>query len=341
MARKELITRIGKPDRNDVALLAGVSTATVSRVFNAPELVSKDKVDRVLAAAQKLSYVPDKNASALRRSGSGTIMLLEQKGAAGFGGGVYDWFYAGIIKSIKSVVDNSMYQLQLASFTGEAEIRALGNGPAADGIIYRADLDKRLLFALEDTGIPYVVTGQTDTRMLHHNRAYIDEHFGAGLAAGEFMKRGFTKPAHITGNLTGQIICQSRWAGFQEPWGKNKPLLFDGTLGIQGGYASSKSILERIRRKHIDCIFVVNDLTAIGVVQALLAGGINIPGDVALIGYDNLPFIDTFPFTLATIDIGFDRLYSEATTELLRSIRNRDPINIASRPRFVDGISAG
>ena len=80
-------------------------------------------------------------------------------------------------------------------------------------------------------------------------------------------------------------------------------------------------IIEEIKNKVIDSIFVVNDLTAFGVIQALSAEKIRIPEDVSIVGYDNMPYIDSLPFKLTTVETPLFQTYIVAANELLRIIK--------------------
>jgi LacI family transcriptional regulator len=329
------------PTRNDVARIARVSSATVSRAFNNPGSVSDDKAKRVLNAAAKLGYVPDKNASALRRSGTGTIMFLERKPGDDPSSDerFYRWFYADIIRAVKSVIDASMYQLSLHSYSSIDDIRAIKRRPAADGIICYSMTDPREISSVKSLNIPYVVCRQMEPAAASYNTSYIDEIHGGMIAGQELARTGHRNPAHITGNLSSIAICRARWAGFQQAFPGKAPLLIDGELGIKGGYQSGMKAVPLVREGKVDGVFVVNDLTAIGVIHALLASGVRIPQDVSIVGYDNLPFIGTLPFALTTVEINLSRAYLEGARLLMQSIRDGSAIRNRVLPEIVEGES--
>jgi LacI family transcriptional regulator len=316
--------------RDDVAKKAGVSSATVSRAYNMPGRVARDKVRRVLDAAEQLGYVPDKNASALRRNVSGSVLFLEKKtGDIDSDTPFYLWFYADIIRNVKKVIDKSIYRLTLHSFSGPSDLRKIGKLRLADGIIGYDFGDEKDISLLQSLGIPYVVCRQLKP-VIPCNCSYVDEYRGGGVAGSCFMKTGHTRPAHITGNLRGIPICQARWEGFRDAVRPYDPILIDGELGIRGGFASAMKLMPEIRKRAVDSIFVVNDLTAVGVVQALVNEGIHVPEDLSVIGYDNLPFIKTLPFSLTTIDIGLGKTYFQAARLLLAHLK--DPSQCIDNP---------
>lgn len=171
--------------------------------------------------------------------------------------------------------------------------------------------------------------------------AVIDEREGGRLAAEALLAAGCRRPLHITGGLGQNFVCRDRYQGFCGGLAPLEPLLIDGRLGIQGGLASGAKAAQLVKEGRVDGIFVVNDLTAVGVVQALLAAGVRIPEDVRLIGYDRLPFIDVLPIRLATLDIGFGRLYGEATRALLARMAGGAAVRITLAPVLVGGGSLG
>jgi LacI family transcriptional regulator len=333
MVGKEHVTR------DDVARAAKVSSATVSRVFNYPESVNSEKVKRVLDASRSLGYVPDKNASALRRTGTGTIIFLEYHSTYTWSEErFYYWHYADTIKALKGVINASMYRLHLHSFEKPREILKLKG--QADAIICHHALCGEIIDSVAKLGVPMVVCAQGEMVDCPYNLVYINEVKGGKTAGDYFRGTGHLKPAHITGNMKQIGVCKARWEGFRSAFqSKNKPFLIDGTLGIKGGYDSGLKIAPLIKAGKVDSIFVVNDLTAVGVVYSLMAKGISIPEQVSIIGYDNLPFVQTLPVELTTVDLGLYRLYTEASRLLLKYIQDSKPFRFEIAPEIVPGKS--
>jgi LacI family transcriptional regulator len=325
-----------KATRDDVAARAKVSTATVSRVYNTPESVSPDKRARVLAAAGELGYIPDKNASALRRSSTGTIALLEHRGSIGIHGGIYRWFYHDMMRGIREILDRTMYQLNIFAFDSPRDVRNAPPGALGDGVIAHGAEDRRLIAALRQRSHAYVCCGQTEGPR-GVNCSYTDNILGGREAARVFLEAGCTKPAHVTGGLEGTGACKERWEGFRSGMSGREVALVDGALGVEGGHQSGKKLVPRVRAGKIDSLFVVNDLTAVGVMQAMLEAGVRIPRQLSIIGYDNLPVIETLPQRLSTIDIAFGEVYARATTRLLDHIRTGERIREQIQPVYVAG----
>lgn len=320
-----------------MAVRAEVSTATVSRAYNAPELVSPEKLERIHAAAVELGYIPDKNASALRRSGTGRITLLEQRGnVVMHSDRIYRWFYADMLGGIREVLDASMFQLGIHAYGSVAEIERGNPGALGDGVILHDGGDARLIAAIEKLGTPYVCCGQLKSPS-GVNACHTDNILGGREAARVLRESGHTKPAHINGDMDTSLVCLQRWDGFREGWDGTEVRLVDGEIGIEGGYDAGGKLVAEIKKQRIDCIFVVNDLTAVGVMQAFTDAGIRMPQQVSIIGYDNLPLLEALPLRLSTIAISFDKVYSTATSRLIESIRTGEPISERIQPVYVEG----
>ncbi|MFH0918853.1 MAG: LacI family DNA-binding transcriptional regulator [Fibrobacterota bacterium] len=323
------------PTRDDVARLAKVSTATVSRAYNNPGSVSSEKVKRIREAAKKLRYLPDKNASALRRNGSGAIALIETSHAPSFTDRYYAWHYATVLRAVKSVIDKTLYHLLLITVSSPDDIRALARNRVCDAVIAHDLRDTRLMNAVRGLGLPYVCAYRNLSPGL--NIVYIDEVHGGRLAGQRLVSAGCQRPAHITGSLNTNPVCRDRFDGFKNAFPNTPIKLIDGEIGIRGGYASSMQLIPQIHAKEVDSLFVVNDLTAIGVFQAFSEAGVRVPQDISVIGYDNLPFIDTLPVKLTTVDISLGAAYQRASHIILELIKEKRPIQEPIKPVLVEG----
>ncbi len=327
--------------RDDVAQAAGVSSATVSRAFNTPSLVAPDKVRRIAAAAKKLGYVPDRHASALRRRGTGIVMFLQRRasGPVSMDERFYRWLYADALSGVVSAVDATMLNLEISMFGDVSELRALLKRRPSDAIVCHGALSLEERVVLRRNSVPFVVCKQMPPDSNSYSCSYVDEFHGGFVAGKALADTGHTQPCHITGALDTVRVCGARWEGFRSAFPGADPLLVNGALGIQGGHDSAQAVVDRVRRHRIDCIFVVNDLTAVGVVQALLSAGIRIPRDISIVGYDNLPFVQTLPVQLTTVDLNYASCYREGTTRLLQSLAMPEPFVVRTEPFLVKGES--
>jgi len=301
-----------KVDRDDVALDAGVSSATVSRVFNNPSSVSEAKRQRVLDSAKKLGWSPNKFASALARSSSGRILFMDCNKLSVHDSENAD-FYANLYKtSLETIlreVETSPYHLMI-------DLDGHARPGDYDGVIL-FDVDSPAqLDSFIDSGI-LVVAGHHTASFPRGYRFATDNRLGGVLAARHLVETGHRKTAYITAKLTEITAHAERFTGFCSVIPRERLRLVEGGLGTRGGYESVRKLEHDIRSHRIDSIAVVNDLTAVGVYQGLIDMGFRVPRDVSLVGYDNMPFLNLLPIRLTTIDLELGKVYHSAVQHLL------------------------
>lgn len=313
-----------KIDRNTVAQLAGVSSATVSRVFNHPDIVSKEKRKIVLEAAEKLNYKPNINATLLARGINGKILLLDNNKLLKYDKSnsyYYSWLYIDLLNQIRDVLKETVYELVVSNLD-DLKIYDSSSLHEFDGIIC-FDIDNETdLTIVKDSHVPYIFGHHVRDIQLS-NKIFTDNYYGGYLQARFLQDSGHKKVIYITGLLNHLNAHKERYSGFREIFNDENHLLLDGKVGKEGGAESIRPLLNHIKNKKYTAISVVNDLTAIGVYFELLNHGIKIPEDVSLIGYDNLPFTNLLPKRLSTIDLKIGQLYKKATEHLLKVISGK------------------
>jgi len=317
---------VGKNNRDKVAALAGVSSATVSRVYNNPGRVSRSRKEAVLRAAKELGYSPDKSASALRRKGTGQISLVsfEKKNRSWYWGNTptSKWFFTDALYGILSVVEPSMYRLSVKTLKSTEEIRLIKWEKECDGVLFYDVDEQQEAITAASLKVPSVIS--------HHTSQFIENHFcstdnctGGSLTAKHLKEQGYQHPVYISYHPELIVPNHDRYKGFNSGWKGEVPLI-PTDPGKEGGYKAAESLISEIRGGRIDSIAVVNDLTAIGVIQCLQNHHI-LPGkDVGLIAYDNMPLNYVLPFSLSSVDLKPAVLYREAAEMLLSLIIDPD-----------------
>ncbi len=312
-----------KVDRNKVALLAGVSSATVSRVFNHPEKVNKDKRETVLKAAKELNYKPNINAAILARGINGKILLLDNNKLLKYDSSnsyYYSWLYVDLLNQIRDVLKGTVYELVISNLE-DLKIQDSFDLRDFDGIICFDIDDIDDLSLVRESGIPYVF-GHHVREIPLTNKLFTDNYYGGFLQARFLRETGHIKTIYITGMLNKLNAHKERYNGFSDIYSCKNHLLIEGRVGKDGGEESIRTVIDKIESKEYTAIAAVNDLTAIGIYFELMKRGISIPEDVSLIGYDNLPFTNLLPKRLSTIDIKIGQLYKQSAINLLSIIRN-------------------
>ncbi|OQA87302.1 MAG: HTH-type transcriptional regulator DegA [Lentisphaerae bacterium ADurb.Bin242] len=328
--------------RDDVARLAGVSSATVSRVYNRPSAVLDKKREAVFRAAKQLGYTPDLNASGLRRKGSGSVLLVLRPPSRD----VYRWFYGEALIHAQAALAGTCYKLLFNIWDGREPFARFLAHNKCDGVVMGlGTFDESVVKALESAGLPYMLCSQTELSSVSR-LCYIDENAGGAVAAKALLKAGCRRPAHITAMLEKNSVCAARWEGFRSVLRKAKcePVLITAPeLGVRGGREAVRRLVPLVKRGEVDGLFVVNDLTAVGVMQNLVKSGIAIPEELALVAYDNLPFRETVPVEMASVDVSIGKLYQTAVEMLAEELRGErkpgEPIRKRIVPTFVRGAS--
>jgi len=305
----------GKIDRDAVAHLAGVSSATVSRVYNNPAKVSPEKRQRVLEAAGQLGYEPNRAASALARRTTGRILFVDgmklfthDKSNAPY----YASLYSQVLGRVNRVLQDSLFTLTLSDVT-------LSH-------INMRDYDGTLLFDVdspEQLG-PFLSKPLCAGHHLqdHKGKDFFctDNYYGGELVGKCLQEKGFGKALYVTGMTEELSSHRQRLAGLQRGYpGHLKVVHTD--IGYQGGRRAAQQLLPQLTRGEFKAVAVVNDLTALGFYHQLLSQGVRIPEEVSLIGYDNLPISQLLPRPLTTIDIGLEGVYEEAARHLIKILR--------------------
>lgn len=302
--------------RQDVARAAGVSGATVSRVYNTPQLVDKETADRVRAAAESLGFVPDRHAAALRRGTSATLLFVEIES-----GPLYRWpsqkayrsLYGEIVRAVLHTLQGTAWTLRPLTLTDSQEISELERYGDFGGILGFDVTDSQVAENLARLGRPVVCCHHGD-HLQGVSTVTTDNRAGGRIQAEYLIAKGFQKTAYITGGVNETRSHQLRLQGFRDVL-PSCPMATD-TLGFAEGRELGRSWAAKVKAGTIDSFACVNDLTALGVVRGLEEEGAGLlPG--AVIGYDNLTLTELVGDGLPTIEAHLPQVYTRALQVLL------------------------
>lgn len=279
--------RPSRPTLEQVATLAGVSRATVSRVVNGAGSVDPRLVELVTQAIQELGYVPNQAARALMTRRSNTVLLVAAESDTRF---FADPFFAAIVRGATQELARAGMHLVLSMTQSSADLaraEAYVRGGHADGVLVIAEHDSvDVIGRLSRTGYPLVVGG----RPLVHDSciAFVDHdnRGGAALAARRLRAIGRTRIGTVTGPQD-MSAGQDRLAGFLEELGEHfhADLVREGDFTTSSGAAAAAALLGR--RPDLDGLFVASDMMALGALGVLRRQGRRVPEDVAVVGFDD------------------------------------------------------
>lgn len=318
----------GKPTIELVALRAGVSVASVSRVINGT--IARPATEaKVRAAIAELGFQPNSAARALKVRKSDQICLS----FADLGNPAY----LAITKGINSVLRDSKYRLILSSSVSNQDdiinhLSSLGRGYADGLIISPIVTNPEITKSIADLGIPTVLIGTLPSGLSIDN-VYIDSAKGIQQAVAHLKDLGKKKIALVNGPVSTNP-GRRRNKGFQDAMTKYK-LIFDAESVFFTDDFTSRAATERlIQDKSIlkfDAIVCANDLLAAGTIKVLNDAGIKVGFDIAVVGMDNTELATILHPTLTTVDLRAEKRGQLAAELLLERISNP-----SAKPRKVE-----
>ncbi|HZQ62327.1 MAG TPA: LacI family DNA-binding transcriptional regulator [Casimicrobiaceae bacterium] len=309
MKRKSRTSDVpSRSSARDVARLAGVSTATVSRALNLPDQVDPATRERVRKAIQKLRYVPHGAARALRSQRSRMIGAIVPS---------FDYaLYARMTSALQRVLDERGYSLVLAThyYDLATEVRVteqlIQHGVDAFAFV-GIDHDPSLYAMLERFQRPYVLTwGVDETR--RHPFVGFDNRAATYAMTQHLVALGHRRFGLISATTAGNDRARERGAGVRSALAAHGLVLeerctYYGPIALASGSAGMHQLLAL--RKPPTAVLATNDVFAVGAMLACREAGVKIPDDVSITGVDNtdLGATQTPPLTSVQtpiVDIG-------------------------------------
>jgi DNA-binding LacI/PurR family transcriptional regulator len=311
-----------RPTSFDIAALAGVSQPTVSRALSGNPSVSEETRARVLAAAEQLNYKVDKNASGLRRRSSRTLALLFFEEHAP-GGALINPFYLSLLGPMVRCCAEKGYDLLISFQQLSSDWHVdYEDSHKADGIILLGYGDYLLyrpkLQQLIERGAHFVRWGSAGGGELGATVS-CDNEQGGFDATSHLLQQGRRRIAFVGTVDPGYPEFLDRWNGYCralraagiEP---DERLQIDGDATEDAGATSVRRMIAR--EAEFDAVFAASDVTAIGVMHALQGMGRQVPGDVAIVGFDDIPAASLSSPRLTTVSQN-PRQASEALIEAI------------------------
>lgn len=330
----------------DVARLAGVSRATVSLVLNdAPgAVIGAETRAKVFKAAKELGYSPNSAARMLVSGSTETIALILSDSRILLSDAFVPHLLYGISLVNRSagynvLFDGSEHEGTLTPFKRLVEARRI------DGmIVLNPRTDDAELKQLMDEDFPVVLIGSVRHRNEHSVNFSTRE--GIEAAVNHLIDHGHLRFGMVPFSQRGLVATDIRVSVLQAAL-KRKGLTLDedaveyASFSSESGHAATRTLLER--RPDITAILAGNDTIAIGVLAAIHAAGKNVPLDISVIGFDDLPFarfLNPPLTTIATDGVDVGRKAAELLVQRLRGGTTEAP-RLQSPTQFVVRDSTG
>jgi LacI family transcriptional regulator len=310
-----------RPTQKDVAMYAGVSTATVSQVINHRSggnvRISDDTRQRVWDAVEELGYLPNVNARSLRTQKTYTIASIIPD--------ITNPFYPAFQRGIQGVTQRHGYDLLTYDTDGSPvnerrSLRLLEQGRVDGAIVVLFHLDHEALRPILERNMPLValVAGAHEVGNLPIDTIYIDNTKAAKTAVSYLISRGHTRIGMIAG-VEATPPRRSRIRGYQQALAEHhlpldEILIQGGDFTEKGGYQTMQDLLDLSPRP--TAVFAANDLMAIGAMIAIREAGLAVPHDMAVVGFDDIPAASWVNPALTTIS-HFQQRLGERAAEML------------------------
>jgi DNA-binding LacI/PurR family transcriptional regulator len=275
----------------DVAKKAGVTIGTVSRVLNNKKWVSDDCRNKVLVAIKDLHYKPQAHARRLRQDHSSICGVIAPHHTAIF----RSPFFTSIMEGLEEIAAEKQYRLLLhpLSETARAQVSyrtLLGDGSVDGMFVLNAWSTDASIRELTEANVPFVLVNGKITGPDEFPYVGFDNRGGVRKALQHLIDLGHERIAMINGRMT-TTNAMERFQAFQDMLAEKKlefhgEWIAEGGFEEEGGNQACRKILSAVRRP--SAILCASDLMAIGAIRALKEKGISVPGDMSVVGFDNM-----------------------------------------------------
>ncbi|WP_323764623.1 LacI family DNA-binding transcriptional regulator [Marinovum sp.] len=319
----------------DVAAAAGVSKMTASRALRGDKDVSQASVDRVKQAAQEIGYYGNHLAASLSSTHTDLIGVV----VPSLENIVFPQVMSGVTDALKGTALQPVFGV--TDYDPEVEYATLRNMLSwrpAGLIVTGLDQPEHSRRLLADAGVPIVQIMDSEGEPVDACVGFSHTEAGRDIATA-LLATGLRRVGYVGGNLDKDLRAARRKAGFRQALrdrGLDLSGEIDGSALPQGGAALPAVACGRrltaellARRPELDCIYYSNDDLAFGGLCHCLAAGIDVPGQVALAGFNGLGLIEGFPGKIATSRTARREIGAAAARIILETLQ--DPAADRSR----------
>ncbi|WP_086065405.1 LacI family DNA-binding transcriptional regulator [Flavobacterium saccharophilum] len=306
----------------DIGDLLGLTPSAVSKALNNHPRISDKTKKAVQDAAIKLQYQPNFLSSALRKGKSNMVGLIVPR--------INTNYYSSVIENIEDVLNENGYNVIMAQ-TNESynkECKSIDNllNIQVDGII-ASIANETVSFdyyqKIKEKGVPLVLfdRGEND---LDVDYIGIDDYNCSHLIVAHLAGQNYKKIAHITGYSHTRIF-KNRIRGFRDAMQKfDLPIqensIIECNLQVEDGRRIMKALLNQEKRP--DAIYAASDNAALGALEVLLEEGIQVPEEMAIVGFGNEPFSTIIKPQISTINQFNAEIGKQAALAFLERIKN-------------------
>lgn len=324
---------------HDIAKKLNITASTVSRALNDNPRISDATKKAVQRAAQKLNYHPNQIAAALRNGKSNVIGVIVPT--------VDRTFFSSVVRGIEEIANQGKYNVMICQSydeyekevaTVEALLRSRVDGIIASFAKQTRNFDHFL--KAKERGIPLVLFDRSNDE-LEVSHVVVDDYLGAFKATEHLIQQGCKRIAHFAGAQRISIY-KDRLRGYKDALIKhglsfNQSLIVESNLQLEDGRNSMQQLLQSSQIP--DGVFSASAYGILGALQVLKEKNINVPADVALVGFSNEPYTSFTEPSISTVEQHSLRMGNAAAEIFLEEVLDDDkkfiPQKIVLKPELI------
>lgn len=308
----------------DVAKLAGVSVAAVSKYLKTPEAMREDTRRQIEAAIRELNYRPSPLAQSLRTRRTGMVAVMMPA--------ITNPFFAELFDALRRILLKKRYTALLQTASDVDELRAAMFNLSirqVDGVLLCFMDDEALVAELAgcSIGVVPLVAVSWHSIMEGCGTVVVNVREGMRQAAAHLIATGRRRIAYI-GGPESSSISQEKYAGFRSALdaagiAADPALVLHGGYTLESGYLAATQLLKS--RLRPDAIAAENDVLAVGAVRRLTGEGLAVPHDVAVTGFDDIPLSSMVEPPVTTVRLPVEHICMAAADILTAMIDGEGP----------------
>jgi len=314
------------PSVKDVARAAGVSVGTVSNVLNRPEIVRGETRFRVQAEMERLGFVRNESARQLRQGRSRTLAYLFLDAT--------NPFFTDVARGAEAAAEEAGFALFMCNSNGDAgrEDRYLDllHQQRVLGILITAlDYANPRLRGLPDQGTPVVLVDHPADVASAWCSVAVDDRLGGEVAVAHLLEQGHERIAFAGGPFSLPQITDRVEGSRRAMIAAGRPeddlvVLETDEPTVATGRLAAQRLIGLPKSRRPTAMFCANDVMALGALQQLLLGGVSVPGEVAIVGYDDIEFAGAAAVPLTSVRQPRAKLGRTATELLIAETTEDD-----------------
>lgn len=302
----------------EIARLADVSVATVSRCINTPEKVAVKTREKIESLIREHGYMPNPSAQSLSTGNTHTIGVVIAN--------LKNEYFLQLVEGCEKAISAAGYRLQIYASQFDPEFWKTFDQRAVDGLVISGfaipdPVDESLSFLK----IPFVVIDHTDllNDAMDISNVYIEDDAGVETALQYLYDEGNRHFGILCGNKTDETQCAlRRLHAVMDFFDHHKDATYDLEYANYVDLSENQEACHRLlqKEKRPEAIFAFSDMIAAGALSGILESGLKIPDEIELIGFDNIPLSKYFYPSLTTIDSGNVKTGFTAAEILLKKL---------------------